>query len=102
MIVNICTHRSADQATVEAPDYSNTNYCPPNTKEEDKITFATPTTPPHKRSPSPTPSRSRSCIRHPRNIPHPEPLSPLLFPPPHKRPATVQSPQLSNMDCSSD
>ena len=53
MIVNIYTHRSADQATVEAPDYSNTNYSPPNTKDEDKITFPTPTTPPHKKEADP-------------------------------------------------
>ena len=101
MIINIYTHRSADQAKVEALEYSSKSYCPPNTKEKDKITFATPTTPPHKRPPSPSPSRSRSRIRHPRNIPHPDPLPPLLSPP-HKRPATVQSPQLSNVDCSSD
>ena len=53
MIDNICTCRSTDQAVVEAPDFTSTNYCPPNTREEDKITFATPTTPPHKKEAEP-------------------------------------------------
>ena len=39
MIVNIYTRRFTDQAKVEAPVYSSTVYCLPNTKEEDKKMF---------------------------------------------------------------
>ena len=48
MIDNICNYRSTDQAVVEAPDFTSTSYCPPNSREGDKIVCVAPVTPPHK------------------------------------------------------
>ena len=79
MTFNIFTHRST------------TAYCPPNTAEKDKITFNP--------CPPPAPSKPSFKPRSKKEIPHPDPLSPLLSPP--RKTARVQ-PQLSNVDTSSD
>ena len=80
MIFNIFSHRS-----------TNTVYCPPNTKEKDKIIFNP--------FPPPAPSKSGLKLRSRQEIPYPDPLPPLLSPP-HKI-AKVQC-QLSNVDTISD
>ena len=80
MTFNIFTHRSTNMA-----------YCPPNTAEKDKITFNP--------FPPPAPSKPSFKLRSKQEIPHPDPLSPLLSPP--RKTAKVQS-QFSSVDTSSD
>ena len=79
MTFNIFTHRST------------TAYCPPNAAEKDKITFNP--------CPPPAPSKPSFKPRSKQEIPHPDPLSPLLSPP--RKTAKVQS-QFSSVDTSSD
>ena len=64
MTFNIFSHRS-----------TNTAYCPPNTKEKDKIIFNP--------FPTPAPSKSGFKLRSLQEIPYPDPLPPPLSPP-HK------------------
>ena len=69
-IDNICNCRSTDQAVVEAPDFTSTSYCPPNSREEDKIVCTAPTTPPHKKQVKPP-------LLAPQGDPAPLPLPPI-------------------------